>query len=855
MGEVYRARDVRLQRNVAVKILPFHLSSPALRERFDREAKTISSLSHPNICSIFDVGHEDGIDYLVMEYLEGESLAGRLAKGALPIDQVLRYGAQIADALEAAHRHGVVHRDVKPGNVMLTKSGAKLLDFGLARIPEPIPRRSDVTTEVRVDDRPLTEQGSLVGTFAYMAPEQLEGKPAGTLTDIFALGVTLYEMTTGRRPFEASSRAGLIAAILEHDPRPVATVQPAAPAILDRVIAGCLAKNPDDRWQSAHDVAALLRWTPEAPGQPPSSRVSRPALRSWVWIAAALAIGAVAGWLIPHRRAALSSPVRFALFPPPATQLWCHDNSALAISPDGSRIAYTIQRGTTTSLIVRNLSQLTTTELPIEQARSMAFSPDGRSLAMITGFPPTEHLLRVSLDNGEVVDLGTLGGGVVGICWRENEIDYAVSFTGGIWAIPASGGVPRQLVATDAARGVRAIFWPQALPDGTLIGTVWTSESWDNAKIMAFPPNRPPVSLVERASGARYMPPGYLVYGRGGSLHAVPFDARSLRVTGPPVPLLQGVTSGIKNGDVQFAVSANGTLVYLPGGVFVDRRNLVWIDGGGHERPIVPTARPYANPSLSPDGTRVAFTQQTAKFDIWQLDIARDTVSRVSFGEDDSRPAWSRDGRRIFWSSSRGGRLNIYSAPADASEGESRVTTSPDDQDVTSTAPDGTLALNNITGSGRASIFVKPPGATAPRPLLQNPNFDQRELRFSPDARWIVYRSNESGRDEAYLRSYAGPPGKWQVSTDGATGVAWPPDSPADIVYQNGRRYYLVHVETQPEVRIEKPRLIFEGDCGGWDVGHDRNILCVKPRTGPIAPELDVVLHWGDDVARRVPRP
>jgi predicted Ser/Thr protein kinase len=383
MGEVYRPRDSRLDRTVAIKVLPARLSSDArLRERFEREAKAISSLTHPHICTPYDVGSHDGVDYLVMEFLEGESLADRLAKGALPLEQVLRYGVEIAEALERAHRAGIVHRDLTPGNVMLTKSGAKLLDFDLAKFAQPAANDPNALTAAMTHAKPLTEEGAIVGTFQYMAPEQIEGRDADARTDIFALGSLLYEMTTGKRAFEAKSRASLIASILDREPPPISTVQPLAPLSLERVIRTCLAKDPDERWQSAHDVATQLRWIRDASAETPApvprrARVSR-AMAIAATALVALAAGAVATWLALRDRTPPRPVARFTINTLPSAPMSVGPG-AFAISPDGARIVYRAAPG---ALYVRGAADPTPRALGVS-GEFPAFSPDGHSLAYV----------------------------------------------------------------------------------------------------------------------------------------------------------------------------------------------------------------------------------------------------------------------------------------------------------------------------------------------------------------------------------------------------------------------------------------------------------------------------------------
>ena len=851
MGEVYRARDTRLDRSVAIKVLPSHVSSnPAFRERFEREAKTISSLSHPHICALFDIGHQDGTDFLVMEFLEGESLATRLSKGPLPTEQVLRYGIEIAEALYAAHRHGIIHRDLKPGNIILTKSGAKLLDFGLAKA------RTGIGLQDATQQKPLTEEGTLLGTFQYMAPEQLEGKEADARTDIFALGATLYEMATGKRAFEGNSKASLIASILDREPTPISQIHPLTPPALERVIRICLAKEPDDRWQSAHDIAAELRWIAEGTSSAYGGRPARAIPRRMLWgamgIGAGLAIGAGATWFVLHDRAPAATMARFSIALPPSAPLYISTNAALAISPDGTRIAYRAKVGNAIPLFIRNIGEINAMQLTAtEDARAPFFSPDGRSIAYIS----QEKLKKISVEGGPPVTLGDAQGAGLGGSWFGDKIYFVRGFAAGIWSISEGGGEPHLVVKTDAAKGIRALVWPQVLPGGkTIIATAWNNGTWDEAKIVACPiDGGEPRVLIDGGTFARYARSGHLLYARGGTLYAVPFDAGKIRVTGAAVPVVNGVASGTSNGEVQYAVSDNGTLLFAAGGVLEDKRQLLWIDRHGNEQPVVATQRPYGAPALSPDGSSIAVTLETATFDIWHLDIGRDTMTRISYGGDDSNPLWTPDGRHIVWVSSRSGRNNLYWAAADNSSGEERLTSSNNDQYLASISG-GLMALSeNRPGSGNDIMVLPLSGNHVVQPFLTS-RFSETGASFSPDGKWMVYLSNESGRAEVYLRSFPGPGGKWQISIDGARGCQWG-RSGREVFYRKGGKFYVVPVQTQPQVRIGKPQLLFDKEVGnGWDLSlDDQRVLCVKAQSPATATEMQVVLNWFPELKRRSP--
>jgi serine/threonine protein kinase/Tol biopolymer transport system component len=840
MGEVYRARDSRLDRTVAIKVLS--KVSPTLRERFDREAKTISSLSHPHICALFDVGTQDGVEYLVMEYLEGETLADRLSRGPLPVEQVLRYGIEISDALDAAHRHGVVHRDLKPGNVIVTKSGAKLLDFGLAKsISEEAVGGSTI-------QKPLTEEGTVLGTVQYMAPEQLEGREADARTDIFALGATLYEMATGKRAFEGKSRASLIASILDREPTPVSQLQPLTPPALERVIRVCIAKDPDDRWQSAHDMAAELRWISEGTSSVSAGPAPRgvPGRLTWgiAGLIAGLAIGAAGIWMNARERKPAGSVARFTIQLPPNAPFFYRDVLALAISADGAKFAYVARNGNSSILYVRALDQVAPAPVAgTDDAVVAAFSPDGRWLA----FGTRGTLQKISIDGGVPEHLADTAMPPLGIDWVGQNIYYVADFKSGIWTIPESGGTPRQIVKPNPNE--QAIIWPQVLPDGkTIIATAWYGGQWDNAKIVAYPIAGGQSRVVVNGGHCARFVDRHLLYGRGGLLYAAPFDPGALTVTGAAVPAIRDVLSSPNNGEMQYAASPNGTIVYGAGGLVDNNTTLLWIDRSAKEQPVVPTKRAYAFPALSPDGKTIAVTLESATFNIWQLDIERDTVTRVSHGGDDFFPMWSPDGKRIIWTSSRTGHENLYWAPADNSAAEQPLTRSDHNQFASSATPDGRLlAFTEQNGQNFDLKTISLTGEKNEQPFLTSA-FNERGLRFSPDGKWVIYLSDESGRDEVYLRQLTGG-GKWQVSIDGATSCRWAHNG-REIFFLKDDRAYVVAVTLQPQVKIGKPQFLFQkpmpaGPDVSWDVSlDDRKLLWATPDKQPATGNLTIALNW-----------
>ncbi len=864
MGEVYRARDTRLGREVAVKVLPSHLSSsPDVRQRFEREARTISQLSHPHICALYDVGREGDIEYLVMEYLEGEALSDRLARGALPLEQTARYGVQIADALDKAHRQGVVHRDLKPGNVMLTKSGVKLLDFGLAKVLAPDAPRSSLTALPTVAGAAnLTQEGTILGTFQYMAPEQLEGKEADGRTDIFALGATLYEMATGRKAFTGATQASLITAIMSSDPPAISTIQPMTSPALDRAVRKCLAKDPEDRWQNAADLGSELKWIMEGGSQAgiPAPVVSRRRSRErLIWglagaLAGAVLASAVVWTVMRAARLQRRAGAQLAITLPAAEPMVLRSSHILAISPDGSRVVYVGKRGNSRQLYLRSVDQWNAVPIPgTEGAENPFFSPDSQSVA----FFADNKLKKVSLGGGLPATLcGTET--VLGGTWGADDTIVMGGFTSGLWRVSAAGGTSRKLAAPDLSQSERAYLWPQLLPGGkSVLFTIWTGSSFDEARIaVADLETGQHRTIFEGGTDARYLPTGHLLYERGGSLLAVPFDAKRLRTKGSPVTVLAGVLSGVTNGESHFDFSLDGSLAYLPGGVQVTERTLVWVDRRGAEVPISETRQNFAEPALSPDGRRLAVTVQGATFDIWVYEVERDILTRLSFGLDDSTPAWTRDGKRVAWTSTRGGRPNIFWKNADESGPEERLTTSEHTQYPQSFSPDGKVLLFlDVDPSTGDDLWILPlEGDRKPHPFLRTP-FKEHWASFSPDGGWIAYASDESGREEVYVTPYPGPGGRVRISPDGGSQSVWSPTG-KELFYRQGDRMMAVAIQTKPSLTAGKPALLFQEKYDeGYDVSSDgqRFIMIKKGEEQATPQQINVVLGWFDELKSRMP--
>jgi serine/threonine protein kinase len=842
MGEVWKARDTRLDRSVAIKILPAEFSKDAqFKLRFDREAKTISSLNHPNICTLFDVGD----DYLVMELLEGESLADRLARGPLPLPEVLRYGAQIADALDRAHRAGIVHRDLKPGNVMITRAGAKLLDFGLAK-----------GVNVGIADgatvqKPLTQEGTILGTFQYMAPEQLEGQEVDARTDIFALGAVLYEMATGTRAFEGKTRTSLIAAIVRDQPRPISELMPLTPRTFEHVVTKCLAKDPEERWQSARDVAQELRWIAEGGSQPAveAPLISRrPARDRLAWGAAALATAAavvmgVAAWRATRNTAA-PQVMRFSA-PNTISSRPADTYGAIAISPDGKEIVYSSTAGTSKMLFRRAIDQFEAKPIAgTEGGIQPFFSPDGKWI----GFFARHRLFKIALAGGQPIEIAraTVPRGAE---WMDDDtIVFCPFYYGGIERVAASGGTPTVVSTVDRNAGERSHRWPHALPGGKVVlYSLGLGGSWDDARVVAHRlDNGERKVVLTGGADARYVPTGHLVYVRGTSLYAVAFDPEKLEVSGQPFEVTTGVANH-KAGGAEFAYSRNGILVYFSPGVGGDeggRAVIVNRQGEVQQGQISDMA--IVNASFSPDGKLIV---AESNWDIWTFDPARGIKMRVAGGARMSWPMWSADGKRIYYGSERTGPWQVWSRAADASDEERQVVKTEVASIPMSASPDGsTILLRSDRKETGADVDLMDAAGTV-RPLLRT-EADEAFAAFSPDGRWIVYTSDESGRSEVYVRPIAGPAGRWQVSNEGGTQPQWALND--EIVYLNGTKLMTVAVKTEPSFTTGTPQVLFERNVSDFDFASDGRILILEAQDQPSSSgRLNVVVNWFEDVRRK----
>jgi serine/threonine protein kinase/Tol biopolymer transport system component len=872
MGEVYRARDTRLDRIVAIKVLPPHLADrPELRERFEREARTIASLNHPHICTLHDIGKQDGIDFLVMEYLEGETLAQRLQKGALPLEQVLQFAIEISDALDKAHRKGVTHRDLKPGNIMLTKTGTKLLDFGLAKLKQEATPANVSLSDLPTANDPLTAQGTILGTLQYMAPEQVEGREVDARTDIFAFGTIVYETATGKRTFEGKTQASLIAKILESDPLPMSSLQPMSPPALDRLVKKCLAKEPERRWQAASDVCDELKWIAESGSQvglrpDTTMKGSRPlGLRALIFtlLGTLLLGGLITGLAVWNLKPSSPQPVtRTVIDLPPGQQLAGLDNGpAVALTPDGTRLAYVARQGGTQELYLRAMDSLEAKPIPgTNGAINPFFSPDGQWLGFFTG----NKLMKVSVSGGVAVTLGDVSF-PHGASWgSQGMIAFGPATVATLLQVADAGGTPQPL--TRPEKGEISHRWPEFLPGdkAVLFDAGPTAITFTNARVAVQPfGTGERRNLVQGGLSPRYALSGHLVYAQGGSLMAVPFDPQRLTVGGTAVPMVEGVLQSPTTGSAQYSFSATGSLVYVSGGVQSAQSKLVWVSRNGTEQPVAAPSHTYLGPRLSPDGRRVAVTITEQESQTWLYDLSRDTLTRFTFeGNYSPVSVWAPDGKRIAFESNKEGPPNIFWQLADGSGGLERLATSEYVTAPMSWSPDGQiLAFIEINPTTGFDIWVLRMGDRKAQPFLRT-RFNETSPRFSPDGRWLAYISDESGRYEIYVQPYPGPGGKWQISTEGGMEPIWNRNG-REMFYRNGNKMMAVDIATQPGFAAGKPRILFEGPyepppipIANYDVSPDgQRFLMLKPSesVGTAPTQINVVLNWFEELKQKVP--
>ena len=822
MGDVYRARDTKLGREVAIKVLPdVFAQNPERLARFGREARLLASLNHPNIATIHGLEESGGVNYLVMELVPGQTLAERLTPGPVEVEESLRICTQIAEALEAAHEKGVIHRDLKPANVKVTPDGkVKVLDFGLAKALADDDPGANISSSPTLSAAG-TREGVILGTVAYMSPEQARGRKVDKRTDIWAFGCVLYELLTGKQTFQSRDREGadtvqdIIARILQGEPDWSALPETTAVKIRD-LLRRCLQKDLRRRQQHIDDARIEMEEALTAPATAAPAAAAVPARTGWrraiPLVLGSLVLIAITGLAVWNLRTPAPRPLtRLTLTLPETERLGARGagmiEPVVALSPDGTRLVYIANQ----QLYLRPMDSLEARPIPgTEGAIYPFFSPDGQWV----GFFADAKLKKVSISGGAALtlcDVATSRGG----SWGTDETIVFGKVATGLSQVSSAGGTPQEL--TTLKEGETQHFWPHSLPGGeAVLFSVWTgSLETSRIEVHSLETGERRV-LIQGGTHARYAPTGHLVYaqaGTPGTLLAAPFDLERLEVTGAPFPIVEGVLQSPVSGLAQFSFSSLGALVYVPGSVQTVEYTLVWVDRTGAVEPLAAPPRQYRNPTLSPDGQQLVVTIPAAPADVWVYDIPRTTLTRLTFEGDNRLPIWTPDGERVTFRSDRaGGPWNLFWKPADGSGTAERLATSDRNQTPSSWSSDGqVLAFFEGRGGEDEALWTLPmEGEREPRLFLQTP-FQESSGMFSPDGNWLAYVSNESGKNEIYVQPYPGPGGKRQISTNGGAEPVWARDS-GELFYRNGSQMMAVEIATELTFSAGTPKLLFEGN-------------------------------------------
>jgi len=830
MGEVYRARDTKLNRDVALKILPQAFAADHDRlTRFTREAQTLASLNHPNIAQIHGLEDSSSLHALVMEFVDGADLSQRIAQGPIAVDDTIAIARQITDAIEAAHERGIVHRDLKPSNVKVRDDGTvKVLDFGLAKALEgstATHNSGSLSLSPTVAGPAMTGVGMIMGTAAYMSPEQAKGKPVDKRADIWSFGVVLYEMLTGRALFNGETASEVMASVIMQEPD-LTALPPKVPPSLRHVIARCLVRDPKLRLRDIGEARLALAG---ADVMQPLTIKAHPSPRGtnrWLMalsagLVLALAATGFALWRVGGH-APSGAVIRFGVQPPEKTSLSLVAKPNVALSPDGTLMVFVALAQGETRLYLRSLADVTSRPITgTEGATNPVFSPDGQAIAFFAG-----GRLKTTTLEGVVATVGEAGldGDPRGIAWLPDDTLVFASIAGGpLQQVRSSGGPTHAITTLDEKKGERTHRWPAALPNGKVlftVGTLGSPDNYDRATIEAVDPKTGTRTvLLESASSARYAASGHLLFVRESILYAVPFDPDSLTTRGTPVQVLRGINGDTTTGASHFAVADNGTIAYAPGTALAAASRLMWVDRQGKAEPIALPQGLYFDPRLSPDGTRVAVTWQTltaGNGDIWVSDLTRKTFTRLSFSEGAVSPVWSPDGRTIYYSAidPTGRKTTIMRRPADGSRDAERVVVLDTRAYLQAVTPDEKTALIDYQSVGQGSLkgelmTIALTENAKPQPLVTSV-FDEYGGSWSPDRRWLAYESDESGRPEVYVRDTSSGGGRWQVSTNGGDEPHWSPDG-RSLYYRTESQLMVVAVDTRTTFAPSPPALVFDG--------------------------------------------
>jgi len=881
MGEVFKAQDTKLDRFVALKFLPSQLTaSEDDKARFIQEAKAASAMNHPNVCTIHSIEEYKNQLFIVMEFVEGKTLKDK--KDSLSEKQTLEIGIQVAEGLAAAHEKGIVHRDIKPENIMVRKDGiVQIMDFGLAKLRET----SGVSR--------LTKAGTTMGTMGYMSPEQIQGLDVDHRTDIFSLGVVLYELLAGESPFKGMHETAIMYEIVNVEAPPLSSIKEGFDPELDSIILECLEKDKDERCQSAKELAKDLRKIKKSTGHR-KSRVYNVNQNSFIaksgavtnatpsgslivevmnrkidvtkfirsriipWVFSILLLAAlIATWLVLNKPAREKIVTKFSLEIENDYMLDVSSYPALAISHDGKSLVYKAN----SKFYIRKMNSTEPVLINgIENASSPFFSPDDDWL----GFFANGKLEKISISGGTPVILADALDNRGGT-WNDNgSIVFSATTTVGLSLISENGGTVKMITTIDSSKNERTHRWPSFLPDGEhvlfTVGTISSPDYYENAVIdVADIKTGERKTLIRGASTARYINSGHLLFSRSGVLYIVPFDANNLEIEGQPVPVIEGVYSELTTGITNYMVSDNGTLAYIPGAVEGGSRKIVKIDLNGNTTTLDSSGHPYLEPRLSPDNKKIALVIRDGEdFDIWIFDILRKTLSRLTFGGLNRTPQWSQNGKKIaFMKRTKDGKIGIFIKPYDGSGDEVEIYSGASRLYVDEWTTDGdNLIVDNLTLGAQSDLLVVPlKGDKKPWKYLDS-KYDEYEASISPNGKWLAYLTNESGSYQGYVRSFPNKEGKWQISTDVIEEPRWSPDGKT-LYYRKGSQLIAVPVTTSPTYSAGIPKVLISGfpsmnvDSGiSYDITSDgKYFITTTPVKGSTLKNISIVLNWTEEIA------
>jgi Tol biopolymer transport system component len=860
MGEVYQARDTKLGRDVALKIVrPELAGDPERVLRFRREALALAAMNHPHIATVHEFNEAGGTAFLVMELVPGETLRDRMSSGRLTMMEILRIGRQVAEALEAAHDKGIIHRDLKPANIKITPEGAvKVLDFGLAKALID----GDAGDGVSQEATAAISTGVILGTVPYMSPEQARGKPVDRRTDIWSFGCVMFELLAHQRPFGGDTSSDVMAAVLEREPDWRLLPSTVPPAV-DRVLRRCLRKDLRQRLRDIGDARMEFEEALEAPAAAAAAATHgrerfHVFARATAWLALGLIAGVLGARALRRDAPALRPPGHFLISLPASERIAGLDFPAVAISPDGSLVAYVGTRGGRTQLFVRPLNSLESRALAgTNDAIAPFFSPDHRWVA----FFAEGKLKKVPVDGGAPVILCDAAIGFGGSWGPDDTIVFSPATGSGLSRVPAAGGPPARVTQVNAEKGEFSHRWPEWLPDGkTVIFTIGSVGSWDDAQIVAqsLGSGRQTV-LVRGGTDPHYLSSGHLLYAKGGTLLAVPFDAALLSVTGAASPVIENVVQSF-DGAAQVGTSPSGALVYVSGSFTSDKRRLMGVERSGSVAPLAAPARAYAAPRVSPDRRTLAVTIAGATEDIWTYDIAEGALAQVTFEGNSASPIWTPDGQRLTFSWHTNGPGNLFWKMR-AGAPQERLA-----------ASDHLQLPGSWSGDGRRLAFVERHPTTGRDLWILDEDrtvraflvsaYDETAPRFSPDGRLIAYVSNESGRNEVYVRAYADPSRKWQVSSDGGAEPVWDPGG-HELFFRAGDRMMVTSPGLSSNPRFADARTLFEGkfekgtmDSANYDVmaAPQRFVMVEATDRQSREDQLHLLVNWQPSASSIGPR-